>query len=222
MLEHHIQKTIVYKLAFCEGMRFSELKPEDLDNKLFDYHLKALIRDKLVEKNQVGLYKLTTEGQHIGVRALDKQFTASDRAHSVVFLIIRSAKNGQWLLFKRLTHPLLNMVGLMHINPIPSDKILDTAKKELLHQTGLMANFSYVGNGFFKVFREKEVESFIHFVALAATSTKGQLRSNSQKGEYFWQADSTDIQNQILPTALEVIKQFQTGKQFFIDKTFTL
>ena len=89
MLEHHIQKSIVYKLAFSSGMRFSELQPADLDNKLFDYHLKQVIRDGLVEKGEDGLYRLTSEGRRIGVGAVDKHFAELDRAHSVLFLIIR-------------------------------------------------------------------------------------------------------------------------------------
>ena len=43
MLDHHIQRQIVYQLAFVDSLRFGELKPDDLDNKLFTYHLKKVV-----------------------------------------------------------------------------------------------------------------------------------------------------------------------------------
>ena len=73
MLDHHIQRTIVYTLAFAESMRFGELKPDELDNKLFNYHLKKVIAAGYVAKNDEGLYTLTSEGKRVGKGALKKQ-----------------------------------------------------------------------------------------------------------------------------------------------------
>ena len=117
MLDHHIQKAIVYKLAFSPGLRFSELQPDELDNKLFDYHLKQVMIAGLVKKAEDGSYTLTAKGRKIGVGVLDKQFLALERAHSVAFLIIQRPSDKAWLLFKRQTHPLFGKVGLMHVNP---------------------------------------------------------------------------------------------------------
>jgi hypothetical protein len=44
MLDHHIQKSIVYDLAFAESLRFSDLKPPELENKAFTYHLKKVMK----------------------------------------------------------------------------------------------------------------------------------------------------------------------------------
>ena len=222
MLEHHIQQAIIYKLAFAEAMRFSELKPDELDNKLFDYHLKLVIRDGLVQKNDDGLYCLTAKGKRIGVGVANKQFLALDRAHSVVFLLIRQPIDKAWLLFKRHTHPLINEIGLPHINPIVNKEIIQTAQDELRESTGLIATFTYAGSGYFTLLKGDELESFIHFTALAANDIRGELKSFSQKGEYFWATKTSDSNKLLLPTALEIINQHQTGKPFFIDKTFNL
>jgi hypothetical protein len=222
MLEHHIQKAIVYKLAFSPGLRFSELKPDDLDNKLFDYHLKLVIRAGLVKKDENGLYSLTSEGKRVGVGVIDKQFLALDRAHSVVFLIVRHKSDNAWLLFKRKTHPLLGEIGFMHVNPVVEKNIFETAKEELLAKTGLKADFTYIGGGFFKIFHGSELESYTHFTVLAAKEVEGELVQNSEKGEYFWQADIKQIEEKLLPTAKELADQYLTGQQFFVEKTFNL
>lgn len=222
MLEHHIQKAIVYRLAFSQSLRFSELKPDDLDNKLFNYHLKLVIRDGLVEKDKAGLYKLTSEGRRIGVGVLEKQLATLDRAHSVVFLIIRRQSDKAWLLFKRKTHPLLGEIGLMHINPVIEKDVIKTAQDKLREITNLSAHFTYAGNGYFTVLKDDELESFTHFTVLTAQDASGELKQTSQKGEYFWAADINAVKDQLLPTAVEIIEQCQTDKPFFINKTFKL
>lgn len=222
MLEHHIQKAIVYKLAFNQSLRFSQLKPDDLDNKLFDYHLKLVIRDGLVEKDKAGLYRLTSEGRRVGVGVLEKQLATLDRAHSVVFLIIRRQSDKAWLLFKRKTHPLLGEVGLMHVNPVANKEIIETAQDKLREITNLSAHFTYAGNGYFKVLKGDEIESFTHFTVLVAQNVQGELKQDSRKGEYFWVANINAVKDQLLPTAVEIIEQCQTSKPFFIDKTFNL
>jgi hypothetical protein len=222
MLDHHIQKAIVYRLAFSPGLRFSELQPDELDNKLFDYHLKQVILAGLVKKATDGTYALTAKGRKIGVGVLDKQFLALERAHSVAFLIIQRPSDKAWLLFKRQTHPLFGRVGLMHINPVIEKDIITNAQDELREITGLQAIFAYAGSGFFKVFLDGDLESFTNFTVLAAKNVKGNLESASKKGDYFWVSDLNAVKDQLLPTAAEIIKRYQSGKNFFVDKTFNL
>jgi hypothetical protein len=222
MLDHHIQKSIVYKLAFNEALRFSQLKPDDLDNKLFNYHLKLVINAGLVKKDEDGKYSLTAEGRRVGVGVLDKQFTDLDRAHSVLFLIIRRKSDNAWLLFKRKTHPLLGDEGFMHVNPVATEDVFKTAKERLLAKTNLSASFRYLGSGYFKIFEDDGLESYTHFTALVAEDAEGELKQNNDKGEYFWQADIKDIFGELLPTAQALLDQYEADQPFFIEKTFKL
>ena len=98
MLDHHIQRTIVYTIAFAEGMRFGGLKPDELDNKRFNYHLKKVIAAGYVAKNDEGLYTLTSEGKRVGKGALKKQSRLIDRAYSILLLCVRRESDGAWLL----------------------------------------------------------------------------------------------------------------------------
>ena len=89
MLDHHIQRTIVYTLAFAESLRFAELKPDDIDSKLFTYHLKKVVSAGFVTKTADGAYALTPEGRRVGKGALEKQSRMINRAYSILLLAIR-------------------------------------------------------------------------------------------------------------------------------------
>lgn len=222
MLEHHIQKSIIYNLAFNEALRFSELKPDELDNKLFNYHLKLVINAGLVKKDENRLYSLTAEGRRVGVGVLDKQFATLDRAHSVLFLIIRGKNDKSWLFFKRKTYPLLGEIGFMHVNPTAGTNVFKTAQKELLARTNLNATFKYLGSGYFTIFKNKELESYTHFTTLIAENAKGELSQKNDKGEYFWQADIDSIKDELLPTAQVLAEQYKISQPFFVERTFNL
>ncbi|MCU0667616.1 MAG: hypothetical protein MUF85_03295 [Patescibacteria group bacterium] len=57
---HHIQKHILKELSFKEWARFRDLKPPRVDSNLYNYHLKLLIKNGLVEKdNDKGWILLT-------------------------------------------------------------------------------------------------------------------------------------------------------------------
>ena len=220
MLEHHIQKAIVYKLAFAPSLRFSKLKPDELDNKLFSYHLKQVVNSGLVKKDGEGSYSLTAEGRRVGAGVLDKQAATLARAHSVLFLIVRRKNDKAWLMFKRKTHPLFGGVGLMHVNPKAGENVFKTAKNKLLTKTNLNAKFKYLGSGYFTFYKDGELESFTHFTVLSAEDSTGEFKSKSDKGEYFWVADLSEIKKELLPTADAILQQYQSGKQFFIEQVF--
>ena len=104
MLNHHIQKGIIYRLALESPLRFSDLKPDELDNKLFNYHLKIVIRSDLVTKNSEGLYVLTSEGKTLGVHVYSEVSDVFKRARSIILLAVRS--NDEWLMYQRNNEPI--------------------------------------------------------------------------------------------------------------------
>lgn len=148
MIRHHIQNAILYSLSFADGIRFSDLKPNDLENKLFDYHLKQLVRDGLVIKNEDGGYSLSTEGKRLGRSVFSTLPNQSELARSVLFLVVRRKSDSSWLLYRRKTHPLKDRVGFIHCAPEIDKSILETAKNNL-QLIGLNGDFNILGGGFF-------------------------------------------------------------------------
>lgn len=220
MIDHHLQRSIVYRLAFAPSLKFSELQPEGVENKLFDYHLKKVIAEGLVEKGSDGLYSLTAVGRRVGIDAAQNVTTFAEKAHSVLFLTIRRPTDSAWLLYRRKVHPLLNGVGFMHAEPNASESILVTASEALLQRTGLAGSFSVLGSGYFRVHDGQDIESFTHFTLLVCDDAVGELEVHDDFADYFWDANPVFDDPQMLPNMRVLSDKIMAGQQFFIERDF--
>ena len=222
MLDHHIQKSIVYDLAFAESLRFSDLKPDELENKAFTYHLKKVISAGLVEKLDDGRYTLTMKGRRVGKGALKKESRLLDRAYSILLLAVRNIEDDSWLLYKRQTQPLLGLTGFMQAQPVAETDARSTAEKTCFEQTGLRAEFAVQGHGYFRVYRQTELESFIHFTLLLARDPTGELLATAEQAGYFWQTAPDFSGADMLPNMQTLHKMCLDEPGSFVEATFEL
>lgn len=222
MLDHHIQKNIVYTLAFSDGMRFSELKPDELENKAFDYHLKKVIVAGFVTKSADGLYRLTHEGKRVGISAFRGKGDRLDQARSTLLLAIRRADDGAWLLMRRKSQPLIGLRGLMNARPTAVQQIVDTAEQVCREETGLTGKFVAHGGGYFRMYRAGSLESFIHFTLLVCNDIQGELRQNSSLAEYYWDTDPDWSAPDMLPNTRILHKMIEAPSGSFVDQRFDI
>ncbi|MDB5165914.1 MAG: hypothetical protein JWM00_804 [Candidatus Saccharibacteria bacterium] len=222
MLDHHIQRTTVYQLAFADSIRFSELKPDDIDSKLFTYHLKKVVSAGLVIKTDSGEYALTPEGRRVGKGALKKQSRMIDRAYSILLLAIQRQEDGAWLLYRRQTHPLLGLTGFMQAQPVADHDVVTTARQECRDKTGLEGEFSVHGHGCFRVYRGEELESFIHFTLLKCTDIQGEVHQSSEAAEYYWDSAPDFAAADMLPNMQILHKMCAAPAGTFAEATFQL
>lgn len=220
MLDHHIQKSIVYDLAFAESLRFSDLKPDELENKAFTYHLKKVMKAGLVEKQDDGRYSLTMKGRRVGKGALKKESRLLDRAYSILLLAVR--RNDEWLLYKRQTQPLLGLTGFMQAQPVAETDASSTAQQTCLEQTGIQAEFAVQGHGYFRVYRKGELESFIHFTLLLGENPKGELLQTAELAGYFWQRTPNFAHPDMLPNMQTLHRMCLDPPGSFVEATFEL
>jgi len=221
MLDHHLQRSIVYKLAFTPHARFSELKPETVDNKLFTYHLKKTIQEGLVTKSEDGVYTLTPEGRRVSTGALDKEQTLiTERPLSALFLVIRRKTDGAWLLYRRGTHPLIGKTGFMHCLPSFMSTVTEAAAEQCEAKTGLKGHFTALGGGYIHTFKGTELESYVHFTLLYCEDIQGELAPTDTKAEYFWVSQPNFEANDMIPTTVFLRDLYEAKQPFFIEKTF--
>jgi len=215
---HHIQKTIISTLAQKSHLSFSELKPQDVENKLFDYHLKLTIRGDLVVKDSKG-YSLSTTGRKMWKRIAENSELTAERAFSVLFMIIKNSDD-EWLLYRRKTHPLLGRVGFMHSVPIAHETIAETAKRSVQAQTGLTGDFIVLGSGYFRVYEDKQLESFTHFTLLSCENIDGTLTVSDKLADYFWVRNPDFGSDDMLPNMKLLVEQYDKSRDdlFFLDK----
>lgn len=222
MLDHHLQRAIVYRLALSHELRFSELKPDTVDNKLFTYHLHKVESAGYVHKNDDGLYSLTPEGRRLGIRVLYNQNAFEDQADSVLFLVIRRTSDGAWLLYKRSAHPLIGRVGFMHAPPSSAQTTSEAAHEFCKRVTGLRGDFKPIGGGYFRVYKDGNIESFTHFTLMVCDDIAGELAPNDNHAGYFWSQDPDFTAEEMIPNTPILAELYQSGQPFFIEKTFTL
>jgi hypothetical protein len=227
MLDHHIQRGIVFKLAFMPSARFSDLQPDDVENKLFAYHLKKVVSEGYVAKSENGLYALTPEGRRLSTGVLDDhQALVVERPLSALFLVIRRKNNSDnaWLLYRRATHPMLGYQGFMHCHPSSLIDSALAAQEQCRARTGLSGEFTPLGGGYIRVYQEDKLESFTHFTLLYCDDIQGELLQNDSHAEYFWSTEpDPDFSAENMFPSTVMLKQYYEAKQpFFVEKTFTI
>lgn len=220
MPSHHIQKTILQKLVESNQARFSELRPKKIDGNIFTYHLKALIKQKLVQKNADGSYCLTNEGKLAGIHNSTSKAVKLAQAHSII--LISAEDNGKWLLRKRLVQPMFGKIGFMHGEPQADESVWDCATRILKYRTDLTAEFRVRGSGFITLTNKGKLESYSNFTLLSAHNLKGDLRPKDHHGENFW-LDNPDFTNtDMIPSmaALTQLLHANNDQIFFADLEF--
>lgn len=222
MLDHHLQRAIVYHLALEDNLRFSELKPAEIENKLFTYHLKKVLSAGYVHKNDDGRYSLTAEGRRLGIRVLGNFQTLADRAHSVIFLAIRRKSDGAWMLSTRKIQPMIGRTGFMHCTPNAHESVCETARSICKERTGLDCEFTALGGGYFRIFKGDELESFTHFSLLVSEDAAGELIQGNEYAEYGWHMEPDFTDPSMLPNMQSLVKRYTTGKPFIHEETLNL
>lgn len=220
-LMHHIQKDILEKLVKTPSARFSELRPKELDGNIFTYHLRQLIAERYVSKNEDGSYYLTHKGKLAGINIQLSAMDSLKQAHSVLFMAAINDK-GEWLLRKRLVQPAYGQAGFIHYEPTAGEPIETTAKKALKIRSGLEADFNVKGTGYISLTSNAELESYIHFTLLVAENVKGHMIQGSPTGENFWYTgDFTE--DYMIPSMKDLVSHVlhSTGI-FFADLSYEL
>jgi len=214
MFDHHLQKEVVQKLVHVPYARFAELKPKGVDSNVFTYHIRQLITQKLIAKNEDGSYHLTPLGMASGITINLNSKMLLEQAHSVFFLMVRNEK-GEWLLRKRLVHPTFGMIGFLHGEPNAHESLDKTASKVLQEKAGLTAKFEATGSGYIRILRDGSLESFTHFTLLRTNKVKGNLLPQTKTGRNMWLSKPNFSAPEMIPSMKALADLAENSKDFF-------
>lgn len=135
MIEHHIQKDIIKRLSQARELRFSELKPSDLESNSFMYHMKQLITSSYVEKTETG-YTLTPSGLTY-VDGLSLKSSRPRKQAKILSVIVLKNNHGEYILARRKYQPFIGTLlfpgGKQHYGESPEDHVV----RELQEQFNL-------------------------------------------------------------------------------------
>lgn len=133
---HNIQNSILDQLMQSETKRFSELRPKRVDSNLFQYHLKAVIQDGLVEKVSSG-YQLSAKGMYYADRYSALLKTERPQPKIITITIVRNSQ-GLVLLQQKLKQPFIGTYHLPAGKIHEEEAIINAAQRELAEKTGLL------------------------------------------------------------------------------------
>lgn len=219
MIEHHIQKDILLRLSKAAELRFSELKPDDLESNAFMYHLKQLQGQKLVEKTSDG-YRLSDEGLAYIDGFSFHTLKPRKQPKVITILAIQNSK-GQWLLAKRKYQPYIGQLmlpsGKQHLGESPAEH----ATRELAEKLHMDMELTRRGMADIRIYRGDKLITHVLAHIYAGVAASDALPPETHQFSYEWSAGN-GTSHKLLAGTEEIIAKLEneTGLFFLsLDET---
>jgi 8-oxo-dGTP pyrophosphatase MutT (NUDIX family) len=158
-LKHHIQRHIVGYLMTHEHARFRDMRPPRTDTNLFSYHLKLLLKNDFVVKDEQG-YTLGHRGMQYVDRVQQDKMVVRTQPKIITMLLVQDGY-GKVLLQKRTKQPYINSwtlpYGKIHIDDA---SVLQAAKREAMEKLRYDPHkLRHVGDCYIRVMNEDEIQT---------------------------------------------------------------
>ncbi len=206
---HHVQAHIIEVLTFQEFARFRDMRPPRVDTNLYSYHLKALQKEKFLQKTDRG-YTLSSKGlSYVDGLSFDNRNLRKQPKLVAIFALQNS--KGEWLMSQRLIQPYIGQFmlpsGKQHYGESPQEHI----RRELTEQLGTVPDVELCG--FTDVRIQKDNEVITHVRGEVYTGLyEGPLPPDSRKFSYHFMAK--DHPTMVAKTT-EIINAIQSEKRPF-------
>lgn len=190
-MSRDIKKEILTILLKSEKLRYGDIHPEGVDNDLFNYHLQHLVKQGLVDK-KAKEYSLTSMGKYYisEQKPISPSGKEVDRFKlNVLTIVLRSQGNDLEVLMQmRKRHPFYGSKSVMGGTIQKGELVIEAAKRKLLVETGLEADFKLCG-----LLRQINLDTQgilitedILFHVCCTDLFSGELIEKTEYGENFW------------------------------------
>jgi 8-oxo-dGTP pyrophosphatase MutT (NUDIX family) len=216
---HWIQKHVLAQLITNPRLRYAKIKPANVEGNLFMYHLRALLKEGLVEKSEGGFYELTPAGKLYADRLSLQTLTPRVQPRIVTLITCRN-DSGEWLLYRRKRQPLLGQVGFPYGKLHLDEAVEDAAARELMEKTGVRATLEHRGDGYITIYEGGDIVSQILFHLFYGSDPKGKIKDSQRSGEVFW--GRVEDQENLIKSVPDLIKLLDKhpGDRFFAQLTY--
>ena len=200
-----MEDKILKRFSHHKKLKFNDLKEEVESNKL-SYHLKKLIQENLITKDQ-DFYYLTDKGEE-KLCYLEDKGQLKQPIHDVFLL---PYKDGKFVVQKRTKRPFLDIIIPIGARIKKGESIFETAKKKLLKDTGMTGDLHFKGIVDTKTFKQNKL--FLHHIlnVFLIDNLKGNLTTSTPKGENSWMTEQEYYNQKNNLTAAK--EHFEIAKQ---------
>jgi len=214
-LQHHIQKYIIGILIHQKYARFSELRPPKTDTNLFSYHLKVLITEKWIDKNESG-YTLSKNGLMYVDRVSLEKLNIRSQAKIITMLLIQNSE-GDVLVQQRTKQPYIDTWTLPYGKTHLDDYSIEMgARRESLEKLNYIPKtIRHAGDAYIRVKTDGEVLSNT-LVHIFRFETDDIVETEFVK----WVQPLKLLQLQLAPAVEDIIsRSFFGDEHFFAEFT---
>lgn len=212
MIEHHIQKDILLRLSKAAELRFSELKPEDLESNAFMYHLKQLQSQKLVDKTDKG-YRLSDDGLAY-IDGFSFNTLKLRKQPKVVSIIAVRGKGGTWLVAKRKYQPYIDQYmlpsGKQHLGEGPADH----AARELKEKLHMDVPLTRRGMADIRIYRHDKLITHVLAHIYAGAANESALPPETHQFIFEWASKEGD-DRKLLAGTREIMDKLDSEEGLF-------
>jgi ADP-ribose pyrophosphatase YjhB (NUDIX family)/predicted transcriptional regulator len=187
---HEIQINILRVLLFKPEACFTDLNPQNVSTDHFNFHVKRLLELGLIQKNESGLYSLTTTGKEFANRLdTDSKKIVVER-QAKIGVLIGCVRGDHYLIQQRLKQPFYGYHGFVTGKVKWGETVLETAARELEEETGLSAEIELVGVEHKMDYdQDNNLLEDKYFYVCRATNPKGNLIESFEGGKNLWVAE---------------------------------
>ncbi len=212
MIEHHIQKDILLRLSKASSLRFSELKPTDMESNLFMYHLKQLQSQKLVEKNDDG-YALSDDGLSY-IDGFSFHTLKPRKQPKIISILVIKNPDGKLLLARRRYQPYIQkymfVSGKQHLGEGPEEH----AHRELHDKLHIDVPLVRRGLSDIRIYHGETIITHVTAHIYEGMSVSNELPPNTHQFDFEW-VSANDTSKSLLAGTREIIESLQTHKELF-------
>ncbi len=217
---HHIQKHVIDILASRSSAHYADIKPIDMDGNQFTYHLKQLITDKLITKDEDGLYSLTQKGKSYLITRYENPFTM---AHTIFLVVIRHGNN--ILLRRRKVQPLLEYSGLLHGEPSSETGLVASIKQRIELKTGIKnTSPKPKGSCLIKINKDGQIQSFSHAIIAEVLIADDAIPiTEDETGINYWcHIDKLSDEDKLITSTTDILAHLGNNEPIWFDKDYTI
>jgi ADP-ribose pyrophosphatase YjhB (NUDIX family) len=201
------------KLMHSDGLRFSQLKPKDLESNVFMYHLKILIKSGYVIKVDAN-YTLTPKGLSY-VDSLSQENLKPRKQPKLIAIVAVKNQLGEYLLLERKFQPYNGQLMLPSGKQHLGEDFEAHAKRELCEKTGLKLDLTFRGTANIIIRENQEV--LTHVVAHIHSGISKEIILPPDNDMFnFHLYEQGNKTNAIMPGTSEILKLLETTKSIFV------
>ncbi|MFA6982243.1 MAG: NUDIX domain-containing protein [Patescibacteria group bacterium] len=218
---HTIQLKILRDLLFSDSARYSEIKPIDMENSQFVFHLEKLIESGLIEKEDIA-YRLTDAGKEYANKIDTDIVKISHQAKVTTILcaIKENPTSKEYLIYKRLKNPFYGCMGFPTEKPKWGETMEEAAKRGLAEEASLDGTPVLFAIRHYLVYSDQNgsllEDKIMH--AFMFVDPTGDLKGNLE-GDYQWVKEK-DLEKTVEPQLEEFPEILEALTKFKKEVTF--